>query len=211
MDDRFLGGYAATTSGRRTESDDILVVAAAAGDAYAYEELCRRHSKQIFRTVFRIVRNPEDAEDLVQESLMKAFKHLATFKQTSAFSTWLTRIGINCALMQLRSRRKGLEGHLIVHKDFEDGLFEDFAADLPSPEDLVVEAERSGALSRAITSLPARLRDVMTVRCYDDASTKEIAILMGLTEPAVKARLHRARARLRRTMLSRMRPRRSLA
>jgi RNA polymerase sigma-70 factor, ECF subfamily len=201
MEERSLARYAAGIGGRMTDSDDSLVVAAVAGDTHAYEELYRRHSKQIFRTVLRIVRNLDDAEDIVQESLMKAFRHLAVFKRQSAFSTWVTRIAINSALQQLRRRRQGLDRFFAMSDEFENVSFDHFVEDSPSPEALLVHAEITGALARAITLLPPSLREVITIHCYNDASTRDIAIVMSLSEPAVKTRLHRARSRLRQSML----------
>jgi RNA polymerase sigma-70 factor (ECF subfamily) len=85
--------------------DTYLVAAAKGGDYQAYAELCRRHSRRIFRTVLRITGNISDAEDTLQEALLKAYIHIGGFEGKSAFSTWLTRIAINSALMQLRKKR----------------------------------------------------------------------------------------------------------
>ena len=86
-------------------SDEALVISAKAGMHLAYAELCRRHSTSIFRTIHRITRSEEDAEDGLQESLLKAFIHLNRFDGRSKFSTWLTRIAINSALMIVRKKR----------------------------------------------------------------------------------------------------------
>lgn len=184
------------------DNDDELIAAALEGDAHAYEELYGRYAGRIFRTVLRIVRHREDAEDAVQESLMRAFRYLPTFRRTCAFSTWLTRIAINCALARLRHRRSGVESRFIALADAEDRRTFDLSEKRPSPEDLVVEAEMSHELTRAVALLPPILKDVMIVRYYKNASTKEIAFLSGLSEAAVKTRLHRARAELRRLLPS---------
>ena len=86
-------------------SDEAIVISAKAGMHLAYTELCRRHSTSIFRTIFRITRSEEDAEDGLQELLLKAFLHLKKFDGRSKFSTWLTRIAINSALMIVRKKR----------------------------------------------------------------------------------------------------------
>ena len=92
--------------GIMTDTCDMYLVAAAKdGDHQAYAELCRRHSKQILRTVLRITRNIADAEDTLQEALLKAYTHIGEFDGRSAFSSWLTRIAINTALMLLRKKR----------------------------------------------------------------------------------------------------------
>jgi RNA polymerase sigma-70 factor, ECF subfamily len=205
MNDKSIPGYS-TGQGYGEESERMLISAALSGNAGAYEELCQRHSRRVFRSVLRILRNVEDAEDVLQESLVKAFTHLASFKQTSTFSTWLTRIGINCALMQLRRKRSGINGLLFISGDFQEDIYCNIVADSPSPEDLVSCAELSEALTQAISCLPPSLREVVGIRRHQDASTREIAASIGLSESAVKARLHRARARLRETMLE-QRPR----
>jgi len=180
--------------------DATLIRSAIQGDSDAYQELCQRHSKQVFRTVMRILHNTEDAEDVLQESLLKAFVNLSFFKQTSAFSTWLTRIGINCALMLLRRRRSGINDLLSFPSELGDNFFIEVATDAPSPEDLLLAAERGHILFHAISKLPPALREVLSCRLQHEASVAEIAVAVSLSEPAVKARLHRARSRLRQTM-----------
>jgi len=93
----------------RKATDDLLTLAARSGNGPAFVELSRRHSKKIQLHVYQILGNWEDAEDVVQESLLKAFKHLDQFRGTCSFSSWLTRIAINSALMLLRRRRVRLE------------------------------------------------------------------------------------------------------
>jgi RNA polymerase sigma-70 factor (ECF subfamily) len=186
--------------GSGEQSDRILISAALSGNAGAYEELCQRHSTQLYRSVLRILKNVEDAEDVLQESLVKAFTHLGSFKQTCKFSTWLTRIGINCALMQLRRRRAGINAHLVMASEYEEDVFRDIVTDLPSPEDMVSFAELSDALAEAINRLPPSLREVIGIRSSQEASMREIAASIGVSEAAVKARLHRARCLIRQTL-----------
>lgn len=180
--------------------EGMLISAALSGNPSAYDELCQRHSRQVFRSVLRILRNVEDAEDVLQESLVKAFTHLHSFKQTSKSSTWLTRICINCALMQLRRRRAGINAHLLIAGESEEDVFQDIVADLPSPEDVVSFAELSDALAEAIDRLPPSLREVIGIRSSQEASMREIAASIGVSEAAVKARLHRARSLIRQTL-----------
>ena len=100
-----MNGDPAFDSGLRDMSDELLVSAAQAGDAYAFAELKDRHANKLLSRIYRITRNWQDAEDVLQESLMKAFLHLPTFESRSSFSSWITRIAINSALMLLRKRR----------------------------------------------------------------------------------------------------------
>src|SRR6202044_3922580 len=95
-----------------TTSDALLATEARNGDDLAYAELCRRHREMVFRTVLRITRNMDDAEDVLQDAWMRAFTHIGTFDGRSAFSTWVTRIAINSALTTMRRRRTQRESSL---------------------------------------------------------------------------------------------------
>src|ERR1700733_2344368 len=95
-----------------TTSDALLATEARSGDDLAYVELCRRHREMVFRTVLRITRNMDDAEDILQDAWMRAFAHIGTFDGRSAFSTWVTRIAINSALTMMRRRRTQRESSL---------------------------------------------------------------------------------------------------
>ncbi len=182
---------------RTDESDLTLVTAAKSGDHQAYAELCRRHSRQIFRTVLRITRNTEDAEDAVQESLMKAFVHLCSFNGRCAFSSWLTRIAINCAVMQLRRRRKYPESRLDTSDNFGNEVHRDFVEPSPTPEDLCIQADLARTVRLALNALRPSLKRAMSVRYSQDASVEQIAMQLGITQGATKARLLRGRAALR--------------
>jgi RNA polymerase sigma-70 factor (ECF subfamily) len=183
--------------GRIGECDLRLVAAAKGGDHLAYSELCRRHSRQVFRTVLQITHNPEDAEDALQESLMKAFVHLGGFNGRCAFSSWLTRIAINCALMQLRRRREYPERRSEIFDDADNEIHRDFVEPSPTPEALCVEAELARTVWHAAGCLPPSLRRAILVRYFQDASVEQIARVLGITEGAAKARLFRGRAALR--------------
>lgn len=177
------------------DSESALIAAAQGGDSLAYGELCRRHSARVFRTVLRILGNPADAEDVVQEALLAAFANISTFAQKSAFSTWLTRIAINFALLLLR--RRSMEVRSGARNIPDDLLFYDTAEPRPSPEDIAGHMELNDAVLRAITQLPPTLQGVVRIRCIQEASTKETAAALGLSERAVRVRLHRARSTLR--------------
>jgi len=199
MNNRTMPGDPAG-QGRGEDCEGQLISAALSGNASAYEELYQRHSRQVFCSALRILQNVEDAEDVVQESLVQAFKNLDSFKQNSKFSTWLTRIGINCALTQLRRRRVGINRHLTIAGGLEEDIFRDIVADRPSPEDMASFAELSDALAEAINRLPPSLREVISIRSSQEASMREIAASIGVSEAAVKARLHRARSLIRETL-----------
>jgi RNA polymerase sigma factor (sigma-70 family) len=182
------------------ESDEKLVAAAKNGEHYAYNELCRRHAKRTFHTVHRFTRNVEDAEDAVQESLMKAFAHLATFDGRSAFSTWLTRIAINSALMALRKRRNVQECSLDNSFGTEDPRIAEIIEPSCNPEDACLQKENDRVLQHAVSRLSPSLKRVMEARQSKDASIREIATMLGISEAATKSRLLRGRAALRITL-----------
>jgi RNA polymerase sigma-70 factor (ECF subfamily) len=163
----------------------------------AYGELCRRHSGVAFRTIYRITRNTQDAEDALQNSLMSAFIHLNQFDGTAAFSTWLTRIAINSALMLIRKKRAHPESALEPHGDGETREYEGIPGRSPNPESLLLESERDLHLEQAVRRLPPRLREVVELRSSKDISIKEVAATVGISTSAAKSRLSRAKNELR--------------
>src|ERR1700722_17483564 len=174
-----------------------LVAAAKDGDHQAYAELCRRHSPQIFRTVLRITGNRADAEDTLQEALLKAYVHIGRFEGRCAFSSWLTRIAINSALMLLRKKRSQP-----VFSFESDSETDDFR--LPEPMETSHNPEESCILNalenecvRAIRYLSPALQVVVQIRYREDASVAQIAKMLDISESAVKSRLLRARSKIR--------------
>lgn len=182
----------------RRESDDLLTLAARSGVSAAFVELSRRHSERIRLRAYRILGNWEDAEDVLQDSLLRAFKHLGQFRGTCSFSTWLTRIAINSALMELRRRRVRLE---ISYDRIADstGTTEswEFPDPSPSPERLCGNRETEVLLRGAILRLPWRYQTVAERYHTKECSTNEIAQDMGISVAAVKSRLYRSRRKLR--------------
>jgi RNA polymerase sigma-70 factor (ECF subfamily) len=176
--------------------DESLVEAAKSGDHAAYRELSIRHAPMIFRIVSRITRNREDTEDALQDSLMKAFIHLQTFDGRSSFSTWLTRIAINSALMLLRKKRTRLETSLESDLVDDSGPHVQLVDPSPGPEKLYLQRERERNLRRAIRRLPSNLREVIEIRNARDASVSEVAGIAGISIAATKSRLLRARKTL---------------
>jgi RNA polymerase sigma-70 factor (ECF subfamily) len=178
-------------------SDELLVVRAKAGDTSAFVELRERHSIKVLRTVYRITRNWEDVEDALQESLLKAFKHLNGFENKCSFSSWLTRIAINSALMTLRRRRACRE--ISIDSTDDDGTIfgrlepQDLSED---PERRYARCEREELLKRAILRLRPGLRDVVELRQAEECSLKELAERLGISLAAAKSRLLRARVAL---------------
>ncbi len=184
--------------------DASLIAAAKCGDATAFEELISRHERRLHRVVQRITRNREDAEDAVQDSLLKAFVHLSEFRGGSGFSTWLTRIAINEALMNLRRNRRKNEVAVGEPRGAED-LHPEIADLGLSPEDAYSLRELQQVLIDMVEGLKPTSRTVFQLRYLQQLSTNATASFMGLPVSTVKARLHRARLELRQVLEKRFR------
>jgi RNA polymerase sigma factor (sigma-70 family) len=185
--------------GITADTPDIFLVAAAKdGDHQAYAELCRRHSKQILRTILRITRDVADAEDTLQETLLKAYVHIGRFEGRSAFSSWLTRIAINSALMLSRKKRSQPVYSFESGSDVDDFKLPEPMEASYNPEESCIQNALEDELDHAIRYLSPTLRAVVRIRYREDASISEIAKMLGISESAVKSRLLRARSKLRR-------------
>jgi len=180
-----------------TTSDALLAMAARNGDHLAYVELCRRHREMVFRTVLRITRNMDDAEDILQDAWMRAFAHIGTFDGRSEFSTWVTRIAINSALTMIRRRRTKKEYSLDDPSDPGNCRVKELSEPSRNPEERCLETERIRLVRQAIKRLPAKLRTAIEIRQSQDGSMSELAMLAGVSVPTMKSRLVRARLRLR--------------
>lgn len=180
------------------KAESTLVAEAKAGSSEAFEELVNRYDKKIYRLALRLTGNEQDAEDVLQESFLKAFEHLPEFRQDSRFYTWLVRIAVNEGLMKLRKRRSDKSEPLENTTD-EDGqvMPRDFRDWKPNPEQLMGQEEMEQILMKAAQTLSPSLRTVFLLRDVDELSTEETAKTLGLTTGAVKARLFRARMQLR--------------
>ena len=187
----------ASVSDPATE-DAALVIAAKRGNGQAFEILVERYQPRIRAIASRFTRVPEDAEDIAQQSLQKAFIHLQQFEGNSAFSTWLTRITINEALMWLRKKRSALEVPMEESAAENGGTFLPDPPDPgPSPEDSYSQQEWKQILSRAVNHLTPAIRKAVELRDLSELSTEETAQRMGLSVGAVKARLFHGRKKLR--------------
>jgi RNA polymerase sigma-70 factor (ECF subfamily) len=181
-------------------SDDVLVAEAQAGQEWAFAELCTRNSQRVFSMIYRVTRNREDAEDALQSSILRALLHIKQFDGRSSFATWFTRIGINSALMILRQKRFRVESSIDSAPE-EEGWHPLQIADFGlNPEEHYIAYERSRHLKRAICQLPAPLRSVVELGKMEGHSIKKIAHRMGISVPATKSRLGRAKAALRKSM-----------
>ncbi len=179
-------------------SDEQLLEQARSSDRHAFGELASRYANSILNRVFRIVRNRADAEDVVQETLVKAHAHFKDFRGTCRFSTWLTKIAINSALMLLRRRRTRSEVSFDPRGN-EDRTWEmwDCPDPSPNPEQVYATCQARELLSRAITRLPPAYRSVMTQYHYQEQPLKDVADSLGISVASAKSRLLRARLTIR--------------
>jgi len=183
----------------RSQGVEALVAEARAGSSAAFSELCSPYLKTIYRRLFAITKSREDAEDAMQDSLLRAYLGLKEFQGNAQFSTWLTRIAINSALMILRRNRVRRESSYELSLAGEETYLLDVIDNGPNPEQICDQQQRMGRLMRSIKRLPVSLRETVRLRIVEDRSTDEVAQMLGLSRLAVKTRLHRARLRLART------------
>jgi len=183
---------------RQVLEDGRLVAAAKIGHTAAFDELCRRHAEKIFHVAHRITRNREDAEDVVQESFLRAFIHLKGFDGRSRFPTWLTRIAINSALMKLRKNRTLREIQMQESIESTQPWHQQVPDPALNPEERCAEHERESILREAIAKLRPRIREAVEIHQLQECSLNETADSLGISVAAVKGRLFHARAALRR-------------
>lgn len=174
-----------------------LVVAAQAGDLSAFEQLMRRYEPKIFRLAQHMTGSEADAEDILQETFLKAFSKLDQFQRNSRFYTWLVRIAINESFMRLRKRRVNVVSLDQEIDTGEETVPRDVADWHPDPEQQYARSELQEILNRAIGSLALPYRMVFQLRDVEGLSTDETADLLQISVPAVKSRLLRARLQLR--------------
>ncbi len=181
-----------------TFDDAALVARAQAGDNDAFAQLMSQYERKVYRLAKNITRNDEDAEDVLQEAFLKAYEHLDTFKGDSKFYTWIVRIAVNEALMKLRKRK----GDKVVSLDEpietgEETVNREVAVWGDDPEQRYGQAEYQRILDEAVDSLKPDFRIVFSLRDIEELSTEETAATLGISVPAVKSRLLRARLALR--------------
>lgn len=186
-----------------------LVAQAKSGHSGAFGELYERYRLKLYRSAFRILRNQQDAEDAVQRSFQRAFINLTRFREDSTFSTWVTRIAINEALMLLRQRRIASSILQVQNDDVTETWELDATDERPTPEQALSQSELRSLLTCAIARLRGKLRAVVLLRELHGLSSAETARRLGLTVSAVKARTFHARRHLRRYLTRKYRLRRS--
>jgi RNA polymerase sigma-70 factor (ECF subfamily) len=181
------------------QSEIELIAHGRQGDQAALTELFGRHYGSCLRVARGILRSKDDSQDAVQAAYLLAFRHLRRFRGKACFKTWITRIVVNCCLMQLRDARR--RASWVPLDDLNGGQGPDvLASKFPSPETVTWFREIASALSEAFDNLPKKLSEAYGLYAASDLSLKEVAAQLGLTLPATKTRLSRARAGMRRRL-----------
>ncbi len=181
------------------DSDAALVTRAREGDQDAFRVLVERHSQALFRLAFRMTGNEHDAEDMVQETFLRAHRQLGRFESRSSLSTWLHRIAANCSLDLLRKRQRRAEADRAV--DLESG--EAGAAVLshePAPDQLLYHAEVQQRVERAMEQLTPMERTAFVLRHFEGRSIEEIGTVLGAGASATKQSIFRAVQKMRRAL-----------
>ena len=184
--------------GTPDDPDSDLVCQAQSGNKDAFEELVRRHNRRIFGTLAGILGNLDDARDATQEAFLKAYEHVGRFEGRSKFSTWLTSIAVNTATESLR-RRKPTESldEIETDEDFRPRQVQQWASD---PEEIISARQRNFLVREAVLRLPYKYRVAVLLRDISQFSTEDAAATLGLSVPALKARVLRGRLMLRESL-----------
>jgi RNA polymerase sigma-70 factor (ECF subfamily) len=181
--------------------DMDLVHASKRGDIAAFEELVKRYDRKLLRIAQSVTHNREDSQDAVQEAFLKAYQHLADFREASQFSTWLIRITVNQSLMKLRKQRSPKE--MSLDEDFGgegDILPKEVTDWAPNPEQLCWASELRAILRKALQELRPISRTVFILRDVEGLSIDQTAAVLNMSQTAVKARLWRVRLQLRESL-----------
>ena len=184
------------------DNEAAVVAEARAGNHEAFTTLVKQYDRHIYRLTLGITRNPEDAKDALQESLVKAHTNLGRFEGQSRFYTWLVQIAVNESLMKLRRRRREKEVFIDAMPETDDGrlMAREIADRRENPEERYSQAELGEILAKAIESLSLPYRLVSLLRDVEGFSTDETAQILGISVSAAKSRLLRARLQLRETL-----------
>jgi RNA polymerase sigma-70 factor (ECF subfamily) len=187
-----------------TLSEDLMA-RVAKGDNYAFEALVKRHQRTVLNLIYRFMGKRTKAEDLAQEVFIRVWQAAGRYKRTAKFNTWIYRITANLCLNELKSARRRkllfLSSSGGKGENREDRYFEPGADREPSPEDLLLTAERNRQVSAALRSLPANQRLAVILKRYDDLSYREIAQILGCSVSAVDSLLVRAKRNLRKNLI----------
>ncbi len=187
-------------------SDAAMVAQAVAGDRDAFRVLVERHSRTAFRVAYRMTGNEHDAEEVVQEALLRAYRRLAGFESRSNFGTWLYRIAVNCALDHVRARQRHTEQRVEPDPELPD-LMDALPSADPAPDRLAENEQLRSRVAAAMRELTPVERAAFTLRHFEGCSIEEIGRALGLRTSATKNSIFRAVQKLRRALAPLAQPR----
>jgi len=179
-----------------------LVIEAVSGDIQSFQKLIEIHQKKIFNLVYRMINNEEDAKDLTQDILVKAFKNIEKFRLDSSFSTWLYRIATNTCLDELRKRKKRFsEIPLTVEDEETDKTIKEYAIDRNGPDSIYLKKERQRLISDEIKKLSPDYKQMIILRDIQGLSYEEISEICEVNIGTIKSRINRGRNQLRERLM----------
>ena len=181
-------------------TDFAAVSRARGGDTDAFRDLVQRHSRAIFRVAYRMTGNEHDADDVVQETFLRAYRQIDRFEERANFGTWLHRIAVNCSLDLLRSRSRH-EKHRIANNDDEDGeMTREFESTDPQPDRLLLSSELKQHVIKALERLSGNERTAFMLRHFEGMPVEEIGRTLGIQVNAAKHTIFRAVRKLRESL-----------
>jgi len=180
-------------------SDAAAVALARSGDSEAFRLLVERHSRTIFHLAFRMTGNEHDAEEVVQETFLRAYAGLKRFESRAGFGTWLHRIAVNCSLDVIRARQRREEHSAPAAEEHEEALLT-LAASAPGPDRLALSAEVQQRMNSALARLGPLERAAFVLRHFEGQSIAEISRALGIRDSATKNNIFRAVQKLRRAL-----------
>ena len=183
----------------KERDDRALLAAVGAGDEDAMMELVRRFGGELYRVALRVTGRREDAEEAVQDAFLQVLRKARTFEGRAAVRTWIYSIALNAARMRRRSQARHTEREVATIEDYfrDDGAYREQVISFALPDQGVLSDEARATIAAALGKIPALDRTIVVLADQEDMTAREISAVLGLTEPAVKSRLHRARMALR--------------
>ncbi len=181
-------------------TDRAFVARVRAGDADAFRALVERHGRSLFRLAFRMTGNEQDAEDVVQETFLRAYRQIARFDERSSFGTWLYRIASNCSLDTIRSRKRRSEQVSPVGEEGGEEVVAALACGRPGPEREALSTELRVCVANAMRELSAQERTAFVLRHYEGMSIEEVSRVLECQPGAAKHSVFRAVQKLRRAL-----------
>jgi RNA polymerase sigma-70 factor (ECF subfamily) len=195
IDDQDVSGETSAVDGNANCGDQQLIESARQGDTTAFGELIKRHYSSCLKRAASLIRNPTDAEDEVQNACWKAFERLAQFRGEGTFAAWLSRIVENQCLMRIREDRQAR--FLYLDQSTEANVRVELVAEVPGPEDELGDQQLETLLRLEISRIPPLFRNVLVLSDVERLPMPDVAARLGLSVPAAKSRLGRARVELR--------------